>query len=312
MTFDASEKAPQGEPVELYQFTQSGAVTRYTSAANAQFIGLNEFTPLKGLSRTEPVQGNEASAGEVKVTLPSLEPIPQQFRGTIPSSLPSLTIFRKHLTDVADEVIVWFKGEVVSCAFKESVATLSCQPPTRLFSRPMPRAVYSGMCNHQLYDLGCQVVQETFDFPNAVIASIVDGTVVEISGLRVQAAAIDAAQLSGLSSAELDTYWNRGFIGTEKTPAEFRMIAEGNVSLDPDKVRLIVPFRDLSPGDEVTVFAGCPHSIDFCDRKFANAPQFGGFPQVPTSNPFTITLESGIDSSGSNSVKVSAFSSNRG
>lgn len=295
MTFDAQEKAPIGRPVEMYEFTQSGVFTRYTSAATSQFIGANEFPPLPGLSRSEPVQGNEITSGEVQVTMPSSELIPQQFRGTIPSSLPLLTIFRKHLNDVADEQVAWFKGTVVSCAFREGVATLACQPPTRLFSRTVPRAVYSGLCNNQLYDTQCGVVKTDYDFPLAVVSAIVEGITLTITGLRAQAAVIDTAFSLGLTAQELDDFWLRGYIGTDATPAEFRMVAESDVGGDPDTVRIIHPFRSLAALDTVTVFAGCPHDIDFCNRKFQNADRFGGFPQVPTNNPFQIELDSGIN-----------------
>lgn len=71
------------------------------------------------------------------------------------------------------------------------------------------------------------------------------------------------------------------------------MISTSDVGGDPDTVSVHIPFRVATVGSSINVYAGCPHSIDFCNRKFLNAVNFGGFPQVPTNNPFQIDLESG-------------------
>lgn len=317
MTFDATETGPLGRPVEMYEFVQAGTFTRYTSAATNQFIGAQEFEVLEGLSHTEPVQGNEVSSGEVKITMPSSEPIPQQFRGTIPSSLPTVTIFKQHLNDPGGEVIVWVKGTVISCSFEEHFATLVVQPPTRIFSRQMPRAVYSGVCNNQLYDTACAVDRPDYRATALVVGSITPNALtLVLTGLRAAAAAIDATLSLGLTSGELDDFWLRGYIESNVSPAEFRMVAEGNVAGDPDTVRIIIPFRALGIGDTVNVFAGCPHSIDFCERKFKNfvtpgdpstGLRFGGFPQVPTDNPFQIELDSGRATQSTPQVRAFGF-----
>jgi hypothetical protein len=317
MTFDATETGQLGRPVEMYEFVQSGVFTRYTSAATNQFIGVTEYEVLPGLSHTEPVQGNEITSGEVKITMPSSEPIPQQFRGTIPSSLPTVTIFKRHLNDAADEVVVWVKGTVISCSFEEDFATLVVQPPTRIFSRPMPRAVYSGVCNNQLYDTACGVLRPDYRAASIVIGSIsVNALTITITALRAAAAAIDATLSLGLTAQELDDFWLRGYIESNVSPAEFRMVAESDVGGDPNTVRIIIPFRALGVGDTVNVFAGCPHSIDFCERKFKNfvtpgvpstGLRFGGFPQVPSDNPFQIELDSGRNDSNIAGVRPSAF-----
>jgi len=303
MTFDTTETGQLGRPVEMYEFAQSGVFTRYTSAATNQFIGATEFEVLEALSHTEPVQGNELNSGEVKITLPSSEPIPQQFRGTIPSSLPTVTIFKKHLNDPGDEVITWFKGTIISCSFEEHFATLVAQPPTRVFARQIPRAVYSGVCNNQLYDTACAVDRPDYRGAGLVIGSIsINALTITITALRAAAATIDTTLSLSLTAQEIDDFWLRGYIETTASPAEFRMVAESDVGGDPDTVRVIIPFRDLSIGDSINVFAGCPHSIDFCERKFKNfvipgdtasGLRFGGFPQVPQSNPFQVELDSG-------------------
>lgn len=43
----------------------------------------------------------------------------------------------------------------------------------------------------------------------------------------------------------------------------------------------------MQVGDSVTVYPGCSREISECSGKYANKNRFGGFPQLPTQNPFT-------------------------
>lgn len=46
------------------------------------------------------------------------------------------------------------------------------------------------------------------------------------------------------------------------------------------------PIPELRVGDTVEIYAGCDHTLGTCVNKFANRQNFGGFPQLPKSNPF--------------------------
>lgn len=295
MSFDSIETSPLGRPVDLYEFSQNGIFTRVTSAATSQFIGGAEFTTL-AISRTEPKSDTEDSGGELTVRVPSIFSIATQFRGVIPSSLPSLTIFQKHLNDPADLAVAIWKGTIVSCAFGDGDAEFLCQPITRLFANQLPRRTYSASCSHQLYDNRCNVVRSDYSFVTTI--GIIDSTGFQITfpGLRARAAAIDAAQTLGLTSSELDNFWNRGFIGSTDTPSEFRNIVNANVGGDPDVVEVSTPFRTAVAGTNVEVSAGCNHDISTdCLNKFKNAVNFGGTPHVPGTNPFSAELDRGIN-----------------
>ena len=57
----------------------------------------------------------------------------------------------------------------------------------------------------------------------------------------------------------------------------------------------------ISPGDHVTVTAGCDKRLDTCRTKFANAYNFRGFPSIPT-NDFILTYARQGDSSQNGGV----------
>jgi hypothetical protein len=46
-------------------------------------------------------------------------------------------------------------------------------------------------------------------------------------------------------------------------------------------------------GDAVTITAGCRHDIQTCRNVFDNVPNYGGFPQLPTVNPFKPSTRQG-------------------
>jgi len=294
MSFDSIQTGPRGRTVELYEFSQSFVFTRVTSAAQPQVAGGNTYEVVPGLSRTSPVQSNESRSGEIEVTVPISFPLVEQFRGTLPSSFPELTIYKLHLNDPDQALFSYWKGTVVNCAFNddEYKAVLYCLPPTRVFDRPVPRAVFSGLCNHQLFDPGCQVVRNDFAATLNVLAVDASGTTLTVSNLRSAAAAIDAAQVLGLAPQELDDFWQRGLITTTTSPVEHRMVVQTDIGGNPNTVRINIPFRNSVVGQSLQFTAGCAHSLDACNRKFKNAINFGGFPYVPTLNPFEIELDS--------------------
>lgn len=297
MSFDDIQTGPKGRTVELYEFSQSGEFTRVTSASVSQFISAIEYVASPGLSRSKPVQGNEDSSGDIKIVVPDDFIVAQQFRGQVPSSFPSLTIFKKHLNDPDDALFTYWKGDIVNCAFddRNRQATLFGRTALRVFERPIPRAVYSGLCNNQLFDGGCRVVRASFSGNLVVSAVDTAGVTLTIPGLRDLAVNLNTAAGGTLTDQELDDYWQRGIVSTNVSPSEFRMVVETDVSGDPNSVRVTLPFRESVVGVSVNITAGCPHSVDFCDRKFLNAENFGGFPFVPgeNNNPFAVELDSG-------------------
>lgn len=304
MTFDAKEQATLGYPTEAYEFVQGGTTTRVTSSALDEVLAGATYTPLAGLRRSAVKQQGERGAGEINIDVPISFPIALQFRGTLPSSLPNLTIYQRHNDDGATpEILTYWKGVVVSCEFGDQVARLTAWDAQHRLRRPLPRRVYSGVCNHQLFDPLCAVAESPYT-AELVIAGLTNSNrTLQVTGLRTAAGAINTALGLGLSSGELDTFWMRGKIQLDVTAPELRMVIEANVGADPDKVRIPVAFRDVTVGDTIFISAGCNHSPTHCSQKFKNfvssgSPssgiRIGGFPYVPTNNPFNIDISTGM------------------
>lgn len=281
-------------PVEFYEFTSGSDVLR----ANNQEIDLigpggNNYLGLK-LRRTKISKTRDLTANKITVSMPGSVAF---FRGFIripPSTLPKLTITQQFQNDPDSEFRVRWRGSTTSFARDDNLLNISCEPLTRIFDKEVPRAVFSFQCNWLLFDSGCTLVRTTRQFMGTVTTISADGTVLTIPGLRTQAAAIDATVFNQLTTAELDTYWQGGYIETPLA-AETRGIYEGDVDSDPDKVRVSVPFQDLAVGTQLTVFAGCANDPRACQVKHNNFLNYGGFHLVPGSpnNPFTKQLDGG-------------------
>lgn len=294
MTFDATETS-DGRPVEGYEFAQAGAFQYVTNAVGDQVFAANTYTPLAGLTRSEATLNEEINKGEITVIVPHNFAIASQFRRTLPSTLPSLTVFRKHLNDAVEEVLAVWKGTVVSCRFGDTTALLTCQPITRIFSKQVPMRVYSATCNWQLYGRGCKVTRATYTGSALQITGIdAAGTTLTVNGLRTAAAAIDTAESLSLTATELDNFWQRGVVSMLSGGQERRSIVETDIGSDPNVVRVNRPFLESPVGFTADFAAGCNHRIDQdCNRKFKNVLNNGGFPTVPINNPFEIELDGG-------------------
>lgn len=305
MTFDALETS-DGRPVEMYEFQQAGVFTRQTNAVSAQTIGGNTFEPLAGLTRTEPQINEELTSGETSVTVPHTFSIATQFRVTLPSTLPTLTVFRKHLNDPDDQVATVWKGDVASCKFGDNSAVLTCLPLTRVFDKPIPSRVFSATCNWQLYKRGCLVNRIDYTVTTTIGSADSTGLILTIDNLRTLAAGIDTAQSLGLTSAELDTFWNRGVVALGGSLNERRAVIETDVGGDPNVVKINRPYVATAlAGAVCDVSAGCDHRIDQdCSRKFLNTPNFGGHPTVPLNNPFQIELDGGRTNNATPRIRI--------
>jgi hypothetical protein len=305
MTYSATEQAALGHPVEMYEFVQAGVFTRVTSAMSAQVLAGQTYVPLAGLGRSEIKQDSEANAGEITISCPSNFEIAIQFRAALPSSLPNLTIFARHANDIDGEGVAVWKGSIISANLKSPRNTeLRGMPTTRRLQSSIPRVVFSAVCNNQLYDPQCGVDRQDYRYENAVALVSADGFEITIPNLRDAAEAINTTLSLGLSVGQIDNFWQRGLIRAGN-PTEIRMVVQVNVGADVNKVRVNKPFRDLSIGSGVEIFAGCDHSAATCNAKFKNfitpgvpasGLRFGGYPYVPTLNPFNIELDAGMES----------------
>ena len=274
MTFAALETSREsGQVLELYTFTFGLEVFRFTSfQRNINWQGF-AYTA-EPLSRTNTEAAVEDQAGQVTITLPLDNPVPQKFIVNVPGQVGTVQILRAHATDPAEEVIVLFDGFIANVAFDgELEAKILCNPNTKIFNRSAPRFTYLGLCNHILYDERCKVDISLFQFTGLV--SSVSGNDITVNGA------------GGVGPAD-------NFVGGfSRFPAGSLDDARMILAQSGDVMTLLLPFAASVIGQDIDLFAGCAHDLTVCDVKFDAVLNYGGFPFVPRKNPFGTRLRGG-------------------
>lgn len=251
-----------GKPKELYRFEGTYGNYFYTTQQEeATYLG-EAYEPAT-MRRSAVKTGTKEDDGlDCNIEMPVSIPLARDyaFRTTPPRLW--LTIYRYH---TLDDVKTYWSGPVVAITVQRGRATL--RSPSALnyaLGGNCPSIYYQTPCNRVLFDEGCKVSR---------IAHSVATTVVDVNGRSLSVASI-GGKPAGY------------FIGGELVAAsgERRMII-GQAGTD---ITLNYPFARLSKTQTVTLVAGCDHAYEGdCANKFANQKNFGGFPFVPTVNPFT-------------------------
>lgn len=268
MTFDAFEYSTESaRPVELYQFTIGSTIYRYTSAEDQVSFSSQTWFP-RQISRNNPDQSSEDRRQQIEVILPSSDTLARRFIAIPPGPNVQLVVTRFHRSD-AEAVILW-QGNIISAGYSNdnTICTLVGVTSEAAFDRPVPRFKYQGLCNHVLFDGGCGLDRESFKYTGTCTA--VSGNTITVSGLL-------ASEGAGWA---VGGYVNFG-------DQDYRLV----VSQSGDVLTLLVPFETSPLNQSVEVFAGCDHTLATCNSKFSNVVNYGGFPYVPTLNPFSSGLD---------------------
>ena len=292
MTFDAFETG-DGSPVELLTFSNGFENFFYSNTIAPVQIGAVTYEPL-AYTRSAWSQSKDADDNNVRMTAPNDWPVAVLYQGRLTSNVTSATIQRFHADDPAEQVQIAWKGQIVSLEYSGDNVELLLEPITK-GTETTPRDTFSFQCNAFLFESpGCNLAQDDFRFIATASAISPDQLEITFPNLRLEAVTIDSVQggpPGSLSSAELDTYWQGGYIKTGA--GEVRDIIEGDVGGDPDTVRIPIPFRDFTAGQGATVFAGCRLTLDICQRKFNNAINFQGYAYIPIIDPANTELPKG-------------------
>jgi uncharacterized phage protein (TIGR02218 family) len=259
----AGQEASQssGQPVELYRFALGANKWLFTSGQTEAVYQSETYEPT-AIRRSGIEQGNEINRAGLEITLPRDNLLANQFIAAPPDGVMSVTLYRYHVTDTANEVIVLWKGRVGGARLSGSELVLKCEPIATSLKRPGLRARYQLLCRHPLYSAGCGVAKESF---------MTSGTVVSISGATVQVAA---------AAGKPDGYFVAGMLATNE--GQRMIIGHSGANLT-----LVAPMPSLEVGDSVRLYAGCDHSTATCLNRFNNLANFGGFPYIPQKNPFS-------------------------
>lgn len=275
MTYATVEaSAHSGNPVLLFSFTTGSTTWRRTNAGANVTYGGNTYTA-SPLTTTDFTVTGEMRKDALKITFPRDDSFVTQFLGYGPDLVTTVTVYRGHVSD--GSFITYWKGRVISSRAQDSSVTLECENVFSSLRRTGLRARYQRTCRHALYSTACGVDKTSFD---------VSGTATAAAGLSVTVTE---------ASSQADGWWVGGMLAS--ADGTLRLItAHTGTSLTLSRPILSLQSYITAHGSaSVTLYPGCDHTMgaNGC-AKFSNVTNFGGFPWIPTKNPFNASLSGSI------------------
>lgn len=259
-------------PIELIRF--SGGLANYTyTSGNRQIdfhapsaLATETYKPIP-VTRSEIVLGDVTERNELKInTGINLAIISDYAFNIAPTSDLTVEIYRQNGPAGAYQLI--FAGLVAGIGIQGLKATITCPSVfTTYMDAEFPNIYYQSLCNHVLYSDRCGAVRADFTLTGTV-SGIIDKThiTVEIAGTEPD---------DWLAVGEIDTATERRLI----------LIHKGAT------LTLNYPFRDITVGMPVVLYAGCRHDIEVCNSKFNVKDNFLGWPYIPYINPFVVGIK---------------------
>jgi uncharacterized phage protein (TIGR02218 family) len=283
MSYDSQESSTEsGAPIELYHI--SGSDDFYYTSGPLPIVYRNKTYEPVPIKRTAPTINSKESSATLSLKLPFNNEFAARYLGGVPPEPDEVTIYRLHRSDVTEEVIKFWYGSVSAVKFSDTTATVTLLGIMSKLGVQIPVATYSWMCNHALYDARCGVNKSANTFTFRVNTISDDGVTLTLSDFgQANTKLADTGFFNGGIFSGPGSVGQRTVLSLEEPPSPY-------VPGSPDylyTVVLLVPTSSLNIGDQVTVTAGCNHSIQVCHNRFTNANNYGGFPYIPTLNPFS-------------------------
>lgn len=252
MSFETSEIATGSKPVEFFLFQGPDTAWRYTSSGTNLTIGGNTYVAT-AIGRQKIELNSEATKQNLTIECGRDLPMLAAFSG-VPVTV---TVFRAYGADLA---VIW-KGRVITKSFAGETASINCESVFTSMKRPGLRRKYQILCPHVLYGEGCNVNRGLYEQACVVVSA---------TGLTVT---VDTV------GGKADQWFKAGYL---QFGSHYRTInSQVGVVLTMDRPLALVATNAL------TIYPGCKHDIGDCTDKFDNLLNFGGWPWIPTINPFS-------------------------
>lgn len=262
MSYTAYDTSQQdGEPVHLFEFAYDAATYRYTSLPS-NYTAMSQVWLTSNIKMGEVRLTEQLAKNDLELQFPITDSFAQQLLSDMANNVITVTVFRGHINDPANEFITYWLGRISGSKVDKSTITIVCNSIFTSIRRSCVMRRYQPLCPHMLYKDGCNVDKELYD---------VSGTVDTVSGVTAQ-----VSQAAGYQ----DGYFSAGML--EDTAGKLHFIID-HVG---DTLTFQKPVVNLSVSDAIRLFPGCDRTRDTCNSRFSNILNHGGFPAMPSRNPF--------------------------
>lgn len=263
-TYDELEQSgSDSRPVEAYEFVGSFQTYRYTSSDRIVNIAGNDYAPI-AITRSRLQAGTHEDENlSLDLEMPfDIDVVRDYAFAETPPSL-ELTVYRQQPSAVGTNFVIYWKGKVRGFTVTDRKAKIQVPSVFSLaLQGELPNVYYQTPCNHTLYSGRCGVLAADHGFAATIQAVL--GTAITLT--------TSPTTTNDLAAGEIVNDRN----------GERRMILANS----GNSVDIGYAFVDLIPGDTVMLYRGCNHSFETCRVKFDNVINFGGYPYIPSDNPF--------------------------
>lgn len=262
--YETSDK--QGQPIELYEFIQGESSYCYTTYHEDITFNTKVYRP-SSISRDKVKQTTDSFKNDINVKFKRTDDFALSFITLTPENITTLTVYRGHVGDVDSDGVIdfkaYWKGRVLGGEVDNNTINLVCESVFTSLRRLGIRARYQYGCRHSLYSTGCGVNKDSFSNSGVIESISTNGTVLTISE----------------ASSQEDGYYSGGFIVVNN-------VKKFIVNHTGSSIEIMNPFPFAVASRTANFYAGCDRSKTTCEQKFNNVINFGGFPYIPSKNPF--------------------------
>lgn len=248
--------------VEIYEFRLGARRWRYTDIKRPVIVEGQTFEPARGLKRGRIAQSPEESRNNLEITAPLDLSVLDLWRPFPPLARVYVHVRRVRVSD--GRVRDAWSGVVSDVEEDDHEAKIRAQTLMAAVGGNGLRRVWCINCPLALYSRICGVNQDAFR--TDAIAAVSAGVT------------LTAPQFA----AHPDGWFNGGFI---RWPAGGDVDTRFVLRHFGDTLTLMTPAQ-IPIGTEVASFPGCDRTLETCDEKFDNAPNYGGQHTIPVKSPF--------------------------
>jgi hypothetical protein len=276
-------------PTFLYTFTfPDGTIDRLTADGYARGAGLPNYGPdgvaINGdLYRYAPVshgaikQSNQIKKQELGISLPLSDVTARKLTTTPQPETIGLIIARADVIGAADpalpDVEVAWTGTVGGASIKKEMIEVVGVGIFASLQLAGNRARYTRLCRHALYGPGCKASLAAFSAGGFLQSSTGNTATVQIPQSP------DVSEIIG------------GLLNYD--PTKYFILAAQllSTSISGNTYRLTLdrPFVPIPGQTSLSVAPGCDRTQETCGTRFNNLANFGGFPYIPSKNPFQLS-----------------------
>ncbi|MCM3889450.1 DUF2163 domain-containing protein [Pseudomonas aeruginosa] len=252
------------QEVELYAFTSNSALFHLTPHEFDVDLDGDRYLSLP-MQRNELALGAEAAKSALELKLPpDCALVRHLLAASLTGDTTSVTLRIGRRDTWGD--YWWLSGtrwlgRVLGVEIADDQARIRCESAQVSLKRIGLRRLYSRQCSHVLYSAACGATP----ISASAFVSNLYGRSVELDG------GVPGSVSGGLAGGWL------------QTPDGMRHMIVGDYG---SSVELLYPVA-IEIGAEVLLTVGCDHSTATCQGRFANLDNFGGFPAIPSKNPFS-------------------------